>query len=155
MIPEMIARYEYRGGRIYNKATGRLADSDRNSSGYRRVRWDRGSAGRLTLLAHRMVWMMHHGDIPDGMLVDHIDRDKLNNDIANLRLTTKSGNSQNAKFRGCFQESRSGKWRAEIKLDGKAHWLGLHETEQAARQAYLEAKRRLHPVAGETVLTED
>lgn len=50
---------------------------------------------RYTEYVHRIVWMLHHGVIPDGKVIDHIDRDKLNNHIENLRLVTRAVNNTN------------------------------------------------------------
>lgn len=44
---------------------------------------------------HRQVWIYHNGDIPSGMVIDHIDRNKSNNQIENLRLVTPSENNHN------------------------------------------------------------
>lgn len=44
---------------------------------------------------HRIVWIMFNGDIPDNLEIDHINRDKYDNHIENLRLVTKSQNSLN------------------------------------------------------------
>lgn len=152
-MQELIARLEYQpDGRLINKATSRYADNYVNNWGYRRVSWDRGKLGRVREYAHRLVWVMHNGDIPEGMMVDHINLNREDNRIENLRLVDKSGNAQNARWKGCFRESRSGKWRAAIKLDGRSYDLGKFDTESAARAAYLKAKRELHNFASETVL---
>lgn len=45
--------------------------------------------------SHRVIWELMHGPIPLGMCIDHIDGDGLNNRLANLRLTTLSGNQRN------------------------------------------------------------
>lgn len=47
---------------------------------------------------HRVVWELHHGPIPKGMVVDHIDCDKKNNSITNLRLASSSDNSCNRRL---------------------------------------------------------
>ena len=47
------------------------------------------------LLAHRVIWELTHGPIPDGMEIDHIDRCCTNNRLDNLRLVTSSENSCN------------------------------------------------------------
>lgn len=47
---------------------------------------------------HRIVWELHNGEIPEGMFIDHIDRDKFNNKISNLRLATHHQNNTNAKI---------------------------------------------------------
>lgn len=47
------------------------------------------------MMAHRIIWMMNHGDIPEGFEVDHIDHDGTNNRLENLRLVDRSGNMKN------------------------------------------------------------
>lgn len=146
---ELSALFQYQpDGRLIKRSTGNLGDKDINAAGYRRVCFDRGPRGRFRALAHRLVWALHHGPIPAGFLVDHIDGDHLNNRIENLRLVNKSGNGQNSdKWKGYCRESRSGKFRAEIKINGKKKHLGLYATEAEARAAYLAAKAVLHPYA--------
>lgn len=51
--------------------------------GYYRVKFN-GKVYR----AHCLVWLIHHGEIPEGFEVDHKDTDKLNNKLSNLRLAT-------------------------------------------------------------------
>lgn len=46
--------------------------------------------GSVERLAHRIVWELHNGPIPDGLTIDHIDGDKTNNSIENLRLAYKT-----------------------------------------------------------------
>lgn len=47
------------------------------------------------LACHRIVWELHNGPIPEGMLIDHINGNKADNRIDNLRLATKAQNGQN------------------------------------------------------------
>lgn len=85
--------YSGRWKNFKNVAVGDIAGGLSNS-GYYQVR----VSGRLTLV-HRVIWEMTNGGIPNGMFVDHVDQNKLNNKIRNLRLVTKAGNNQNQKLR--------------------------------------------------------
>ena len=56
---------------------------------------------RRQLKLHRVVWVAAHGPLRNGLVIDHINRDKTDNRIANLRLVDASGNSQNRRtYRG-------------------------------------------------------
>lgn len=48
---------------------------------------------------HHVVWILNGKNIPQGMELDHVNENKLNNDISNLRLVTRSTNSRNRKMR--------------------------------------------------------
>lgn len=52
------------------------------------------------IVYHRLVWMYYNGAIPPGMLINHIDGDKLNNNISNLELATYSSNNKHARDMG-------------------------------------------------------
>ena len=92
--------------------------------------------------AHRLVWFMVKGSWPENQL-DHINGDKLDNRIENLREVTNAENcvsfksvdpSAKSKFRGV---SPCGKrWRADICKDGVRYNLGRHDTEVQAAKAY-------------------
>ena len=78
--------------------------------------------------------------------VDHIDGNRLNNDMSNLRIVT---NQQN-----CFNrlnikgyEPRYGRFRARIDLNGKHIHLGTFDTEEEAHQAYLRGKEIHHLIS--------
>lgn len=101
-------------------------------------------------LHRRVVERMIDDGIPDGIVVDHIDGDTLNNRRGNLRLATQGENAANAKsrggasqFRGVFR-ARNGKWAAQISRQGKRHHIGTFETEAAAAEAYDAAAKAMH-----------
>ena len=95
---------------------------------------------------HRLLYNTFIGEIPEDMFVDHIDRDKKNNNLCNLRLLTKSQNNINSDrvecARGCYK--RENKWRAVIEVGNKRIYLGCFDTEEEAHQAYLDAKKKHH-----------
>lgn len=109
------------------------------STGYYQVRLD----GKQTLL-HRLV-AEHYFDNWDADLeVDHLDRDKSNNNLYNLRLVTSSENKFNQEAKGYFFHKKAQKWCASITVEGQTHHLGYYFHEHEARAAYLKAKEHYH-----------
>jgi len=108
--------------------------------------WYLGSAGypccyqigKMTL--HRFVYHYVLGDKPpDGMFVDHIDRNKLNNTDQNLRLATPQENAFNkttkSNLKGVKKISE-GNYTASVTKDGKRHEMKNIPTEEAAAECY-------------------
>ena len=99
--------------------------------------------------AHQLAWLYVHGVWPDTD-IDHINRNKSDNRIVNLRLASRSQNNINSGlhshntsgFRGVYA-SRN-KWAAQIKLNGKKIYLGRFNTAEEAHQCYLAAARELY-----------
>ena len=87
---------------------------------------------------HRVVWFLHYGSVPK--MLDHIDGDKLNNRVENLRPTTNGLNQRNklsygvCKFKGVCIEY--GKYVCRSRQDGKLIRIGLFETAEEAARAY-------------------
>jgi hypothetical protein len=79
-----------------------------------------------------------------GMVVDHIDRNSLNNQRSNLRLVTPQENAFNTNAKGYWWNKRSNKWQAGIRINYKPIHLGYFNTEAEASAAYQEAKLRYH-----------
>jgi hypothetical protein len=96
---------------------------------------------KLNLLMHReLLCLKKH----DGVIIDHRDRNGLNNQRNNLRIVTKSINQYNRKiqsnntsgYRGVCWHSQAGKWRAYIFIKGKQISLGLYSSSVSAAIAY-------------------
>lgn len=82
---------------------------------------------------------------PAGLVSDHINNDTLDNRLANLRAVTNRQNAFNQpRAKGYGFHKASGKWQAYIKLDSKLHYLGIYDTSQEARKAYIDAKLKMH-----------
>jgi len=127
--------FTYDDGLLYKKNTNFIYSSI-NKDGYNRVVID-----KKEYRAHRIIWEMFNGPVPEGMIIDHIDGDKLNNRIENLRVCTHVLNSNNRVFkktsnlpvgvrkhRGCFE--------ARIRFNNKEIYLGRFKTAEEAGNAY-------------------
>ena len=102
--------------------------------------------------AHRLAWLRTHGEWPD--VVDHVNGDKLDNRLCNLRSVGALTNSQNRRQAGPGSKSgligaqwhkSSGMWKATIRTPAKKIHIGLFSTAEEAHAAYIQAKRQLHP----------
>lgn len=112
-------------------------------NGYIRIRVN----GRYQY-AHRLAWFFVHGYAPKR--IDHINNDRKDNRIVNLRECTNQENLFNStkwrspttsKFKGVYWHSQREKWAAHIHHNGKKKSLGLHTSEESAARAYDRAAR--------------
>jgi hypothetical protein len=134
----------------------------------RAAKWSAKNAGKLALTAdngdgyligrvygsnhraHRVIWAMHYGAWPAGD-VDHINGNRKDNRIVNLRAATKGENARNAAKRrdntsgacGVSWHRHSGKWMARIKMDGKSIFLGRFTNLEDAVKARKMAEARI------------
>lgn len=117
------------------------------NDGYIRIRVD-----GVLHLAHRLAWVLAFGVIPDGMQVDHRNRERSDNKITNLRLATHAQNMRNSsphrgsrsRFKGVVWDQTGRNWAARICVDRKSRHLGNFATEELAAAAYDNAASELH-----------
>jgi hypothetical protein len=96
-------------------------------------------------MAHRVVWYMHHGSEPDGSL-DHINRDKTDNRIDNLRISNPLAQAQNRRHSGVRKRKKPHHaHQVSISVDGKVHYVGSEFCPVLAHMMYIDAKRKIHP----------
>ena len=103
-------------------------------------------------LAHRVAWLYVHGTWPEGD-TDHINGDRTDNRLSNLRAVSREVNNQNRRkvrannkcgLMGVSWHTHSRCWRARIMIRGREIPLGHFESKEQAYAAYIDAKRSLH-----------
>ncbi|EFC9528522.1 HNH endonuclease [Escherichia coli] len=104
--------------------------------------------------AHRIIWEMHNGTIPDGYQVDHINGIRSDNRIENLRIVKNSENSKNQKRKstnksgmtGVSWDTQTQRWRAHITVNGKMISLGryIHKLDALTARKNAEIKYNFH-----------
>lgn len=106
--------------------------------------------GGVKYMAHRLALAIHNG-FDSGMEIDHIDGDKRNNSIDNLRESDRSENNMNQVLRSDNKSGikgvdrrESGRYRAQIQHRGVKVYLGNFESERDAENAVMNARRKFH-----------
>ncbi len=128
---------KYKDGKIAGSLSG---------AGYLRVK-----AGSVDIYVHRLIWFYVHGYLPE--YIDHIDGNKRNNRIENLRSVTHAENHQNkgpqsncwSGVPGVTFDFRKAKWVARIKTNGKTKFIGQFNRKQYAVDARKAVEKELHP----------
>jgi hypothetical protein len=104
---------------------------------------------RVNYYAWNQEWNIH--DSSKNNQIDH-KKDKGNlpknqyNNIENLRVVTSQQNHFNINCKGYYWDKKTQKWQAQIRVRGKNKHLGRFNTEDEARQAYLDAKKIYHKI---------
>lgn len=111
------------------------------------------SIDKRMYLAHRLAWLYVNGEWPDQML-DHINGNRSDNRIANLRLSNNSLNQQNTKlsvrntsgYRGVhpLKHKKVPRWAARITVNGEKISLGEFDSPEEAFSVYVEAAKKYH-----------
>lgn len=147
--------FDYRDGELYWKVAKarRVKIGDHagyvSSGGYRQI-----SINDKYYYAHRLVFLYHHGYLPE--FLDHVDGDPTNNSIDNLREATIRQNGMNRKksksyngkptssrFKGVCWDKQRKKWLVQIMINGKMKHLGRFTSEIEAARSYDKAAIRL------------
>lgn len=120
-IPKKILNlFNYENGHLYykelttgrGKNNGRAGTTDRG--GYVRIK-----VGDSRWPAHRIIWEMFYGTIPDGMMIDHINRHKWDNRIENLRIVDNQHNQFNNNAKNISWCRQTSSWKVCVTMDGK------------------------------------
>jgi hypothetical protein len=144
----VLSIFDYQDGNLIRKK-GRAIDlgvaGSKATNGYINIK-----IGKTGYKAHRIVFLWHHGYCPE--FVDHIDGNRSNNKIENLRVATKAENSANQKIRstnksgmkGVSWHSANKKWKVAICKNYRPIYLGTYDDYELACLVAMEATNLYH-----------
>lgn len=145
---EICKTFRYEDGLLYWKiktsncvkvgdVAGRPCASGYRLVGFRKERYP----------AHRIIWVMHFGEIPELMEIDHINHNRSDNRLENLRLVSRTDNSKNCSISSNNKSgatgvylTKYGKWHAQITVGNKKIHLGLFTDIEMAAKARKDAE---------------
>ena len=145
---EGVKLFVMRSGLIFrltkNKGWKMIENKKNHSKGYNYIKIHRKAVRRHRIIGYTFLNL----DITNTKLqIDHIDGDRLNNNIDNLRIVTNQQNQWNqTKAKGYYWSKFHKKWRAVIGIDYKRLYLGYYTSEEEAHQAYVNAKLIYHKI---------
>ena len=144
--------FDYKDGHLYWKkniknGTRNFFEGDKagkqHSAGYIQI-----CLNNKLYLAHRLIFLWHHGHLP--RVLDHIDGDKTNNRIENLREATYSENLFNTKpyktnTSGYKNVTKNGnKWMVQFSVNRKIYYCGLYDDVHEAGKVAKQMREKLH-----------
>ncbi|WP_343499664.1 HNH endonuclease [Achromobacter denitrificans] len=131
---------------VLPRMKGKRAGFFEASTGYWRI-----NQGGVTYYAHRLAWLYVYGVMP-AHDIDHLNGNRLDNRIANLRDVPRRINTQNRRRPSArsgtgllgVTAKPGGRFVAQLTYQGKNLYLGRFSTPEEAHATYLKAKRQLH-----------
>lgn len=149
---QRILRYEPDTGLFFWRVSINSRSPEGSQAGTDRYGYTVITINRFKYRAHRLAWFFSNGIWPQGV-IDHINGNRSDNRIKNLRDVTVAVNTQNQKranrdsktgVLGASKHQLCNKYSAQITINNKHIYLGLFATPELAHKAYLEAKRKIH-----------
>ena len=142
----------YKDGQLYwiasrkgGTATAGSLAGCKNSGGYWHTRVNGSRYAN-----HRLIFLMHHGYLPE--FIDHIDGNRENNRIENLRKASRQQNNCNARIRmdntsgvkGVNWHKKTGKWTVRVQINKTRKCFGLFDDLELAQLVAVEARAKYH-----------
>jgi hypothetical protein len=144
--------FEYRDGALFWRVSttnsikvGQKAGTAVNDAGYEML----GIGGKI-YRTHRIIFMYHYGYFPNK--IDHIDGNRANNKIENLRPATNAENSRNTKIskrnksgiKGVCWANHVNKWMVQVRHGSSKKYFGLYDDLELAELVAIEARDKFH-----------
>jgi hypothetical protein len=134
-------------GKFDNQFAYKEAGCKKRSDGYSIVAWNKSG-----ILVHRVVWTMFNRQLEKGEDIDHINGNRADNRIENLRLCSRTENLRNAQkrkdnqsgFKNVNWNALTNSWRVKFAVDGKSKCFGLYLDKDEAVEVSKIVRRCLH-----------
>jgi hypothetical protein len=147
-----ILHYDAETGVFIRKRTKKIAGCI-TSKGYIYI-----GINRKQIFAHRLAWLYVYGIMPPEQ-VDHINRNRSDNRISNLRLCNNIENAQNAKlnknnksgFKGVSWEKNRKKWQVYVYINKRGKFFGYFDDLHEANLVATNARKKFHPFNTEVI----
>ena len=141
-IEEAVSLLAYKDGKLFWRKSGKEAGS-LNTDGYIRIQ-----VKNTRYAAHRLVFFIHHGYLPK--VLDHVNGNKSDNRIENLRAADYYKNAINQKLKitntsghkNVFRQNN--KWCVRLKINGRNTWFGGYDDIELAHLVAIEARNKHH-----------
>ena len=137
--------FDYKDGMLFRKNNRKQKNGGKDKEGYLTI----GLYGKNYFM-HRLIYLFFHGYLPE--IVDHIDGNRANNRIENLRPANSSTNAYNSKLnknntsgiKGVAWHKASRKWKASININKKHLYLGTYDTKEEAKKVVEKYRNEHH-----------
>ena len=145
---ENIFSYDPYTGKIYWKIDTRNTKSGDEAGYVHRLGYIKIKYKGRPMQASRLAWVLHYKEDANGV-IDHIDGDKTNNTIKNLRVVTSQENNMNSRVRSHNilgikgVREKNGRFQARITKDGKLYNLGWFDSAKEARNKRIKAEKEM------------
>ena len=145
ILDELLANFAYENGRLVNIQTNIEIKHRTNNNGYFVA-----NIGNKIYLYHRLIFLFHYQLLPK--MVDHINHNKTDNRIENLRAATNTQNQQNSRLRkdnasgvkNVHWHSSTKRWRVVLRVNKKKVWVGEFKDFELAKNVAIEARKNYH-----------
>jgi len=143
--------FEYKDGHLYYKQiTGRRSKIGEKVGFLAKTGYFSTSIKKQSYLIHRLIFLMFYGYLPKQ--VDHINNNRADNTIENLRESTNTQNQHNTKirkdnasgFKGVYWHKRMNKWAVSVSVNKKRLYFGCFEDIELAEFVAIEARNKYH-----------
>ena len=138
-------------GNVKNCKTNKILKPVNHRQGYKQIGLTKNGKCK-TFKVHRLVGIAFLENPDNKPMIDHIDENKSNNNIKNLRWATNQENQSNqgkrinntSGYKGITFNKHANKYKAQININGKNKHLGYYETAEEASKAYEAKAKQIH-----------